>query len=189
MLPRLATIKAGLERAGAWSLSVAGNLENLFRTDSEFGPNTADAHEAKLTALAGTITRIDPDVLGVPEVGQPEALADLVDRLDGDWHVAMSSFPDTEFSTIAFDWPDRGDAWRLWNTAPLLPEDDPRGTRVYRGRAELIDHILVSHTLTEPIDAVEITADRTLPSVTDDPGARRDAVDSVHAPIVVGLDI
>jgi endonuclease/exonuclease/phosphatase family metal-dependent hydrolase len=72
-------------RVGTW------NLENLFRPDSEFGPDR-EAYRAKLTALAGTINEMSPDVLGVQEVGQPEALADLVDRLDGQWHTALSEY-------------------------------------------------------------------------------------------------
>ena len=40
----------------------------------------------------------------------------------------------------------RGDGQRLWNLAPLIPEGQ-RFSRVYRGRGELIDHLLVSHVL------------------------------------------
>jgi hypothetical protein len=41
--------------------------------------------------LAQVINAIAPDVLAVEEVGDPDALADLVDRLDGDWHVDTSN--------------------------------------------------------------------------------------------------
>lgn len=67
------------------------NLENLFRPASEFGSSDEPAYEAKLAALAGVINRLAPDVLGVQEVGDPEALADLVDRLDGDWEIETST--------------------------------------------------------------------------------------------------
>jgi endonuclease/exonuclease/phosphatase family metal-dependent hydrolase len=35
-----------------------------------------------------------PDVLGVQEVGDPDALADLVALLEGDWHQRVSAHPD-----------------------------------------------------------------------------------------------
>ena len=61
------------------------NLENLYRPGGQFGPKTQSAYEAKLATLAATITRLAPHVLAVQEVGQPEALADLVAVLDGPW--------------------------------------------------------------------------------------------------------
>ncbi|MGH7929999.1 MAG: endonuclease/exonuclease/phosphatase family protein [Candidatus Binatia bacterium] len=66
------------------------NLENLFRPGDDAAPASDTAYEAKLTALAGTITELSPDVLAVQEVGKPEALADLVDRLGGVWHTALA---------------------------------------------------------------------------------------------------
>ncbi|QWZ09734.1 endonuclease/exonuclease/phosphatase family protein [Nocardioides panacis] len=63
------------------------NLENLFRPGGGSGaPTTTAAYDAKLTALAGTIGRLDADVLAVQEVGDPAALQDLVDLLPGSWH-------------------------------------------------------------------------------------------------------
>ncbi|WP_214415950.1 endonuclease/exonuclease/phosphatase family protein [Sphaerisporangium fuscum] len=70
------------------------NLENLYRPGGEYGPRDAAAYQAKIKAMAGTIAGIAPDVLGVQEVGQPEALADLVGALDGEWHSALSAYPD-----------------------------------------------------------------------------------------------
>ncbi len=60
------------------------NVENLYRPGGEFGPKTETAYDAKLDALAATIDTIAPHVLAVQEIGEPEALDDLVDRLDGD---------------------------------------------------------------------------------------------------------
>jgi hypothetical protein len=54
------------------------NLENLYRPGGEFGPKIQAAYEEKLANLAATISRWARDVLAVQEVGQPEALADLV---------------------------------------------------------------------------------------------------------------
>jgi endonuclease/exonuclease/phosphatase family metal-dependent hydrolase len=66
-------------RIGTW------NLENLFRPGDPDGPKDQATYDAKLTALADTITRIGPDVLAVQEVGNPDALADLVERLGDGW--------------------------------------------------------------------------------------------------------
>ena len=70
------------------------NLENLYRPGTEFGPTTQAAYDAKLTTLAATISAHQPDILAVQEVGQPEALADLVDRLGEGWHTVLSTHPD-----------------------------------------------------------------------------------------------
>jgi predicted extracellular nuclease len=52
----------------------------------------------------------------------------------------------SEIGTAGVERPDKGDAHRLWNLAPLISKDE-RFSRVYRGRGELIDHVLVSHAL------------------------------------------
>jgi exonuclease III len=59
---------------------------------------------------------------------------------------------------------------------------------MFNGRPELIDHILASHVLVHRVDSVATgTAD--LASVTNDPGERRDATGSDHAPVIARLDI
>lgn len=300
------------------------NLENLFRPGTEGGPSGAGAYEAKLTALAGGIDALAPDVLAVQEVGDPAALDDLVDRLEGTWHVATSDLPDergirvgfvsrpaltdveqvhafpdrldpvqvddsgaplatmgrgalkvrvtidgrdvdlvtchlksklltfpggrfsprnederarfgayalyrrtaeattlrvyanalldgagrdravvllgdlndepgaattqillgppgSEIGTPGFGAPDKGDGARLWNLAALLP-DDRRYSRIYRGRRELIDHLLVSHALVTRVDSVD-SGPGDAPSIDDEPAERRDAPGSDHLPI------
>ncbi|GID96359.1 endonuclease/exonuclease/phosphatase family protein [Amorphoplanes digitatis] len=313
------------------------NLENLFWPDAEFGPDDKAVYDGKLAALAATINAAAPDVLGLQEVGQPEALADLVALLDGDWHAELSTHfephrpirvavisrhplrvvtdtatfapllrpvqggddpqktvggmgrgvlgvdvdlpggrsvtmlvchlkskllsfpgpngtsrfwprneaeraryaayalyrraaeavtvrvavddllhgagersvilvgdlndeppaattqilygpPGSQIGTAGFRRPDRGDTSRLWNLAPLIPEET-RFTRVYEGKPELIDHIMVSHALIDKVREVRTVTDRRLPSVGDDPAERRSAPDSDHAPIFAGLDI
>ncbi len=67
------------------------NLENLFRPGSDGGPDSAQEYQAKLDSLATTITSMAPDVLAVQEVGDPEALADLVGKLEGRWHTELAS--------------------------------------------------------------------------------------------------
>ncbi|GHC31982.1 endonuclease/exonuclease/phosphatase family protein [Streptomyces cinnamoneus] len=78
------------------------NVENLFRVGEPSGPETEEEYEAKLKGLAGTINRLGPDVLGIQEVGNPDALADLVSRLDGEWHTALSEHPDVRGIRVGF---------------------------------------------------------------------------------------
>jgi endonuclease/exonuclease/phosphatase family metal-dependent hydrolase len=303
------------------------NLENLFRPGTEYGPTSEEAYERKLASLAGVIDGIGPDVLAVQEVGSPEAIGDLVERLAGDWHVALSEFPDrreirvgfvsrlpfdemedvhdfpgrlrpvqvddagatvgvtnrgvlrvrvtvgggaadlvtchlkskllsfpgdrftprdegerarygayalyqraaeavtvravadrllgdaqrvvvlgdlndepqagttqillgppgSEIGTEGFDRPDQGDPWRLWNLAPLIPEER-RFTRIFRGRRELIDHLLASHALVRRVVRADTIAQEP-PSITEFPGLRRDAPGSDHRPLFAELDL
>jgi len=310
------------------------NLENLFRPGAgSAASTTADAYTAKLDALAGTIRRLDPDVVAVQEVGDPAALQDLIDRLPGrPWHAEVAnpdgrgirvgvvsrlalreveqvrafpaelapvqvddsgktitemgrpalrvqvsldavsvnvmsvhlkskllSFPGgrfaprdederaryavyglqrraaeaagvrsyvtrllagqgqnhpvivagdlndvteaattqillgppgSEWGTSGYDRPDKGDGSRLWSLATRI-EASQRYSRKYRGRLELIDHLLVSHALRDKVSTVtagdpeqadadaapaELPAGANVPSVTDDPNERRDAV-------------
>ncbi|MDP3889891.1 hypothetical protein, partial [Nocardioides sp.] len=60
--------------------------------------------------------------------------------------------PGSEVGTGGIDRPDTGDAQRLWNTAGFIDEAE-RWSRVYRGRRELIDHVLVSHSLINALSA------------------------------------
>jgi hypothetical protein len=93
--------------------------------------------------------------------------------------------PGSEIGTPGFDAPDKGDPRRLWNLAPLIPAER-RFTRIYRGRHELIDHVLVSHALVRRVMRVDTTTGH-LPSITEDPSARRDEPGSDHSPVVVEL--
>lgn len=297
------------------------NLENLYRPGGEFGPRDEQTYSDKLAALARVIDAEAPDVLAVQEVGEPEALADLVALLDGTWSTALSAIaddrgirvgflsrlpvevaedvtafpeglapvqsgddqettdrmgrstlavrvtppdgppldlvtchlksklltfpgrtpgatrfatrdegerarvgayalylraaeavtvraladrlldgegrergvvvlgdlndepaaattqillgpPGSELGTAGAKRPDQGDGARLWNLAPRLPEGQ-RFTRVYRGRGELIDHILVSRALLDGALEVRTVSGDALPSVEDDPTSRR----------------
>ncbi|MFJ3668545.1 endonuclease/exonuclease/phosphatase family protein [Streptomyces sp. NPDC090106] len=78
------------------------NLENLYRPGGPFGPADKAAYETKLAALAAVITELDPTLLGVQEVGDPEALRDLVPLLGGDWHTALSRHPDGRGIRVGF---------------------------------------------------------------------------------------
>jgi len=94
--------------------------------------------------------------------------------------------PGSELGTPGADRPDKGDAARLWNLAPRLPEGE-RYSRIYHGHGELIDHLLVSQALLGRTAEVHTLHPGTLPSITDDPGARRNATASDHALIYTRL--
>ena len=59
-----------------------------------FAPKTEEEYQVKLDALASAITRMDPDVLAVQEVGDPVALGELADRVGGTWHIETAA-PET----------------------------------------------------------------------------------------------
>jgi len=77
-----------MARIGTW------NIQNLFRHGSPDGPSTPEAYEAKVAALASSITVLAPDVLAVQEVGDPEALGDVAERIGGQWHIETAA-PDS----------------------------------------------------------------------------------------------
>jgi endonuclease/exonuclease/phosphatase family metal-dependent hydrolase len=78
------------------------NLENLFRPGRGGGPGDHQVYDAKLVELARVIGEVEPDVLAVQEVGGPQELEDLAERLDGDWHVDTSEFPDGRGIRVGF---------------------------------------------------------------------------------------
>jgi hypothetical protein len=65
--------------------------------------------------------------------------------------------PGSEIKTAGFDHPDKGDAQRLLNVAPLMPAGQDY-SRINNGRKELIDHILVSAALVKPLTSVTAEA-------------------------------
>ena len=93
--------------------------------------------------------------------------------------------PGSEIGTPGYDQPDAGDGARLWNLAALIPEPE-RYSRIYRGRRELIDHLLVSHALRDSVTAVT-TGQIELPSITDNPAAQRNHPGSDHRPVIATL--
>ncbi|QOV39055.1 endonuclease/exonuclease/phosphatase family protein [Streptomyces ferrugineus] len=117
------------------------NLENLYRPGGEFGPKDKAAYETKLAALAAVVTDLDPALLGVQEVGDPEALRDLVGLLGGDWHTALSEHPDGRGIRVGFL---SRTALRVLHDVSAFPEkllpvqkDDEGGTVSESGRGLL----------------------------------------------------
>ncbi|MFI7340727.1 endonuclease/exonuclease/phosphatase family protein [Streptomyces sp. NPDC050085] len=146
-------------------------------------------------AAEATAVRTLADVL-IGEDGRRERVVVLGDFND-EPHAATTQIlqgpPGSEIGTPGFERPDKGDAKRLWNVAPLIPEDQ-RFSRVYAGRRELIDHVFVTHALTGRITRAgtgiphEAAAElHPLPSIGDTPAERRDAPGSDHAPVWIQL--
>jgi endonuclease/exonuclease/phosphatase family metal-dependent hydrolase len=92
--------------------------------------------------------------------------------------------PGSELETPGFPQPDKGDPQRLWNVAPTLPEGRAY-SRVFNGRPELIDHILVSHRLALRLDSAD-TGTTDLPSIS---GPRPPSTGSDHAPVLARFDL
>ncbi|MEU6764367.1 endonuclease/exonuclease/phosphatase family protein [Streptomyces sp. NPDC046853] len=119
-------------------------------------------------------------------------LGDLNDEVSAATTQILLGPPGSEIGTPGFEHPDKGDAQRLWNTAPLIPAEQ-RYSRIHAGRRELIDHVLVSRSflslVTEAGTGVPGTAATALPSVGDeDPAGRRNAPGSDHAPVWIRIE-
>ena len=97
----------------------------------------------------------------------------------------------SEIGTRGFDSPDRGDAERMWNLAPLLPPDQ-RLSRIHRGQGELIDHIFASRFLVADgrIEGVRTlqASGGPLPSIDDDPNDPLADPGSDHAALLATFD-
>ena len=114
-------------------------------------------------------------------------LGDLNDEAQAATTQILLGPPGSEIGTPGFDRDDRGDRCRLWNLAPRIPAER-RFSRIYRGRRELVDHILVSHCLVRAVTEVD-TGPGDAPSITEFPAERRDAPGSDHLPVVARFDL
>jgi hypothetical protein len=65
---------------------------------------------------------------------------DMNDEVEAATTLILNGPPGSEIGTAGFDQPDQRDGDRMWNLAPLIPEER-RFSRLYRGRMELIDHV------------------------------------------------
>lgn len=111
---------------------------------------------------------------------------DLNDTTEAATTQLLQGPPGSEIGTGGFHHDDRGDGMRMWNLAPCMPAGR-NYSRNNNGRKELIDHILVSHNLVKPLDAVTAHAvvDEPLTPVNPaDPAARRNQPTSDHAPVL-----
>lgn len=115
-------------------------------------------------------------------------LGDLNDEPEAATTQILHGPPGSEIGTGGYDQPDQGDGARLWNLAVRIPEPE-RYSRIYRGRRELIDHILVSHRVVHSVDDGGVTTGPAPRSITDNPSARRDEPGSDHRPLVATLNL
>jgi endonuclease/exonuclease/phosphatase family metal-dependent hydrolase len=115
---------------------------------------------------------------------------DLNDGLDAATTQLLQGPPGSELDTPGFARPDGGDGQRMWNLAPLIPEAQ-RFTRVFRGRGELIDHVLVSHflvTKTRQVTTAMASPGR-LRSITENPREELGKPGSDHAAVVASFEL
>jgi endonuclease/exonuclease/phosphatase family metal-dependent hydrolase len=89
-------LEVGVFRVMTW------NVENLFRPGAPAAPSTEQAYEAKLAGLAALISAQDPDVISLQEIGDPDALSDLIDAVGGSWHRRVSAHPDARGIRVAW---------------------------------------------------------------------------------------
>jgi endonuclease/exonuclease/phosphatase family metal-dependent hydrolase len=141
----------------------------------------------------------DPERPDAPKVGRGERTpvifcGDLNDEPNAATTQIIQGPPGSEFGTAGFQQDDAGDAYRMWNLAPLLGtvDGEPAYSRRYRGRGELIDHIFASKLLinrrNKPICHTVRSPDP-LPSMEDAPDARKNDTGSDHAAIVATFDL
>jgi len=124
-------------------------------------------------------------------------LGDLNDVPEAQTSLLLTGPPGSEIGTPGFERPDTGDDARLFNLAPLIPQER-RFSRVERGRPELLDQILASvgcFPAGEDGDRRLPKADshvdfrERLPSVTDDPAGREDDIAPDHAPVIARFEL
>ena len=121
-------------------------------------------------------------------------LGDLNDVTDAATTQILQGPPGSEIGTNGFSRADVGDKSRLFNLAPLILEAR-RFSRVFKGKGELIDHILVSEELLlgEPRQVPEADSHvdilDSLPSIADNARERRGELGSDHAPITASFEL
>lgn len=119
-------------------------------------------------------------------------MGDLNDVPEAQTSLLLNGPPGSEIGTRGFHRPDRGDDARLFNLAPLIPLEQ-RFSRVFRGRGELLDQILVSEEMLPvgpdgrrvlPVVESHVNFASSLPSITGNPSDRDEAIAPDHAPVI-----
>ena len=136
-------------------------------------------------AEAATVRAAATTILTAADDAPVVVLGDLNDTVDAATTQLLAGPPGSEIGTGGYTQPDSGDRQRLWNLAARIPEDQ-HFSRIYRGRRELIDHILVSRALVDQIADGAVTTDHAglTPSITDNPAERRNTPGSDHQPVM-----
>lgn len=116
-------------------------------------------------------------------------LGDLNDEMRAATTQIIQGPPGSEIGSRGEKLDDRGDAWRMLNIAPLILPEEARFSRIFEGRPELIDHLLISKAVRPLIkNATTLTASAVLPSVTMNANERRDDPASDHSLVLAELD-
>lgn len=146
------------------------NVENLFRPGNGSDQTAQEVYAAKLEGLAATINAQAPDVLALQEVGDLDALEDLVARLEGDWQRRVSARPDQRGIRVA--WLSRHpiaadqDVVAFPDHLRPVQSDDDGGTQAAMGRGALA--ITVAH----PGAAVQLVTAHLKSKLLTFPGGR-----------------
>jgi endonuclease/exonuclease/phosphatase family metal-dependent hydrolase len=152
-----------------------------------YGVYALDRRAAEAAAVREWVTA----ALAGPWADRPLVVCgDLNDTLDAATTQLLLGPPGSQYGTGGFGRPDRGDRQRLWAVGPrMTPPDD--WSRINQGRRELIDHILVSHALSDrlqeagavPLDVPSVGAQpRVSPRAAGEPP-------SDHRPVVARFDL
>lgn len=154
---------------------------------ARFGAYALGLRAAEAVTLRAHLTQ----VLG----GQGASMAlvvagDLNDAVDAATTQVLQGPPGSELETPGFARPDQGDGQRMWNLALRIPEAQ-RFTRVFRGRNELIDHVLASRMLMDPLPTVTtaVAGPGKLRSITEDPREELGRPGSDHAAVVATFEL
>jgi hypothetical protein len=141
----------------------------------------------KRAAEAATVRTHMTQLLGGNGQTTPALLVgDMNDEPEAATTQILLGPPGSEIGTAGETIPDNGDAARLFNLAPKLPPEQ-HYSRIYRGRKELIDHILVSHALVAKALSMQsgtgVATGPTLRSMSDNPKVTATITGSDHSPI------
>jgi len=118
-------------------------------------------------------------------------LGDFNDVPEAQTSLLLTGPPGSEIGTEGFSRADQGDDARLFNLAPLIPEDR-RFSRIHRGRGELLDQIFASEELLPrgsdnrrrvPVVDSHIDFQGQLPSIGENPLVRVAEIAPDHAPV------
>lgn len=115
----------------------------------------------------------------------------LMGDLNDGWQAATTQIlygpPGSQMGSGGFDHPDpHNDPTRLWNLAPKILEQGGF-SRVFEGQHELIDHILISHSLLARFKEVSTGLDA-LPSMAEAHPAASHGKPSDHSPVLAKFD-
>ena len=154
---------------------------------ARFGVYALNRRAAEAAALREWAT----GALAGEEAGRPVVVCgDLNDTLDAATTQLLFGPPGSQFGTGGFGRPDRGDTQRLWDAGYWMTPPN-NWSRMFAGRPELIDHILLSHALTDPLrDAATVPLD--VPNIGVRPQIAPRAAGkppSDHRPVLAHFDL